>query len=92
MSYGIDAIGDLIVLKGQRKETKTESGIIIPATAKDDRSKLVNAEVVAKGELVSERIEVGKRLLFPFYAGNQFEYEGMIFTTIKADKVLAIVI
>jgi len=94
---GIKPLGDRVVVKAlEAKEETTESGIVLPDSAKE---KPQEGEVVAVGEgkkLESgERLEldvsVGDKVVYGKYAGTEIEFDGEEYLVISEKDILAIV-
>ncbi|WP_315119391.1 co-chaperone GroES [uncultured Clostridium sp.] len=87
-------LGDRVVIKRIEVEETTKSGIVLPGSAKE---KPQEAEVVAVGpggmingkEVVME-VKVGDRVLFSKYAGNEVKVDGIEYTILKQDEILAV--
>ncbi|MBU5485334.1 co-chaperone GroES [Clostridium sp. MSJ-11] len=87
-------LGDRVVIKRIEVEETTKSGIVLPGSAKE---KPQEAEVVAVGpggmingkEVVME-VKVGDRVLFSKYAGNEVKIDGIEYTILKQDEILAV--
>jgi chaperonin GroES len=90
----IRPLGDRVVIKRIEVEETTKSGIVLPGTAKE---KPQEAEVVAVGpggmvngkEVVME-LKVGDKVLFSKYAGNEVKIDGIEYTILKQDDILAV--
>lgn len=91
----IRPLGDRVVIKKVEAEEKTKSGIVLPSQAKEQPQ---IAEVVAVGpgglvdgkEVVME-VKVGDRVIFSKYAGTEVKYDGVEYTIVKQNDLLAIV-
>jgi len=90
-------INGSILVVDEKKETKTKSGIFIPANASD--SNTVAGEVVAvssskleNGVIVEPEVEIGDTVMYSFTAGagNSFEEEGKMYRIIRPVELLAI--
>lgn len=87
---------DRVLLKRVEAETRTSSGLYIPDSAKE---KPLEAEVVAigtgrvgkDGKVTPLTLEVGMRVLFGKYTGDEVKIDGQDFLIIKEEDVLAIV-
>ena len=87
----LQAIGHHVIVEKQIRERVTEGGIHLPDTVDiESQEKLIRGLVIAAGELVSKRVTVGCWVLYPYYAGNSWEYEEKTYTTIKDDKILSV--
>ena len=86
---------DRVVLKLMEQEEKTQSGIVLPDTAKEKPSK---ATVVAagpgkyddNGNLVPMPVKVGDIVVFARYAGTEVKVEGEDYLVMRASDLLAI--
>lgn len=90
-------LADRLVVEPIEQETRTESGLFIPETAKE---KPQQGRVLAVGpgtfkEGSSERIPMdvkeGDRVLFAKYAGTDFKMGGKELKILKENDVLAVI-
>jgi len=75
---------DRVLVELVEKEKKTESGIIIPDTAKE---KPQNGKVVSVGEDV-ELVQEGDEILFAKYSGNELKFDNKDYIILKEDEIL----
>ncbi|MBP3416725.1 MAG: co-chaperone GroES [Spirochaetaceae bacterium] len=82
-------LADRVLVKTEKTESKTASGIIIPDTAQE---KTQIAVVVAVGD-DKEKIKVkdGDRIMYDKYAGTSIKIEGEDHLILKADDIIAII-
>jgi chaperonin GroES len=94
---GIKPLGDRVVVKAvEEKEETTESGIVLPDSAKE---KPQEGEVVAIGDGKKldngERLEIdvdeGDKVIYGKYAGTEVEFNGEEYLVITEKDILAIV-
>src|SRR6266851_9549002 len=86
---------DRIVVKRIEEQETTRSGIIIPDSAQE---KPQEAEVVAVGHgkrledgtLVALDVQVGDRILFGKYSGNDIRVDGQEYLIMREEDVLGI--
>ena len=86
---------DRVVLKLVEKEDKTQSGIVLPDTAKEKPSK---ANVLAvgpgkydeNGKLIPMPVKVGDVVVFAKYAGTEVKVDGEDLVLLREDDVLAV--
>ncbi|MDO5725274.1 MAG: co-chaperone GroES [Tissierellia bacterium] len=87
-------LGDKLVIKKVEIEEKTESGIVLPSSAKEQP---IFAEVLAIGndilndEKKKDVIKVGDKVVFSKYGGTEIEIEKEKYTIIKLSDILAVV-
>lgn len=89
----IKPLGDRVVIKMVESEETTKSGIVLPGTAKE---KPQYAEVVAVGpggivdgkEIVME-VKVGDKVILSKYAGTEVKLDGVEYTILRQNDILA---
>ncbi len=89
----IKPLGDRVVIKMIEMEDTTKSGIILTAAAKE---KPQMAEVVAVGpggvvdgkEVVME-VAVGDKVITSKYAGTEVKFDGVEYTILRQNDILA---
>ncbi len=85
----VQPLADRVLLKADKQETKTASGIIIPDTAQE---KTQTAVVVAIGDDKDAiSVKVGQRVMYDKYAGTQVKIDGEDHLIIKAADIIAVV-
>lgn len=85
----------IVVKRIDEQEAKTASGLIIPDSAKE---KPQEGEVVATGKgkrledgkVVPLDVQVGDRILFGKYSGNEIKIDGQELLIMREDEVLGI--
>ena len=82
-------IADRVLVKTEKTESKTASGIIIPDTAQE---KTQVAVVIAVGD-DKEKIKVkdGDRIMYDKYSGTNIKIDGEDHLILKADDIIAII-
>ena len=91
MSFGIKPLGSRVVIKKLEAEEKTQGGLILTSTAKEQPR---IAEVVAVGPGTEEEkmeLKEGDRVIFSQYGGSEVKYNGEEFTIMSKSDILAIV-
>lgn len=92
----IKPLADRVVIKMTEAEETTKSGIILAGSAKE---KPQVAEVVAVGEgkyddngkLVPMTVKVGDKVLTSKYSGTEVKVDGVEYTILSQEDILAIV-
>ncbi len=92
----IKPLGDRIVVKAIEREEKTESGIVLPDTAKE---KPQEGEVVAvgegkrleNGERLKPEVEVGDRIIYAKYAGTEVQHKRQELLIVSEKDILAVI-
>jgi chaperonin GroES len=81
-------LGAQVVLKEVELEQTTESGIVLPDTAKE---KPQTAEVVAIGEHEDVKVSVGDVVVARKYSGTEVELDGEEHRIVDAEDILGVV-
>jgi chaperonin GroES len=91
----IKPLEDRVLVKMVEAEETTKSGIILSSGAQE---KPQIAEVVAvgpgrkcDGKLVAMQVKVGDKVITGKYSGTEVKYEGVDYTIVREDDILAIV-
>lgn len=96
MAMNIRPLYDRIVVKRLDEDETMAGSIIIPDTAKEKPQK---AEVVAvgkgrrleDGKLIALEVQVGDKILFGKYAGNEIKIDGSEYLILREDEILGVV-
>ncbi|MBR3879139.1 MAG: co-chaperone GroES [Clostridia bacterium] len=88
-------LSNRVVIKFAEAEEKTQSGIILTASAQE---KPQSAEVIAigpgkveNGALVPMTVKIGDKIIASKYAGTTVKLEGVEYTILSEDDIFAII-
>ncbi|CCJ34560.1 MULTISPECIES: co-chaperone GroES [Caloramator] len=85
-------LGDRVVIKKIEAEETTKSGIVLPGSAKE---KPQMAEVIAIGPDVNRDdkvvLNVGDKVIFSKYSGNEVKLDGEEYTILNLSDILAVI-
>ena len=86
----LSPLSDRVVLKYEETEEKTQSGIILPDSAKE---KPQVAVVVAVGPGKDEEMQVkeGDKVIFSEYTGTEVKLDAEEYTIVSQNDIIAIV-
>ena len=86
----LSPLSDRVVLKYEETEEKTQSGIILPDSAKE---KPQVAVVVAVGPDKDEEMQVkeGDKVIFSEYSGTEVKLDDEEYTIVSQNDIIAIV-
>ena len=87
---------DRVLVERLEQENKTESGIIIPDTAKE---KPMEGKVIAAGKGIKDEkgnispldVKVGDKILFAKWGGTEVKLEGKEYLIMKESDILGII-
>ena len=91
----IKPLADRVVIKMLEAEETTKSGIILTAAAKEKPSVAEIIEVgpggVVDGNKVEMYVKKGQKVLISKYCGTEVKVDGVDYTIVKQDDILAVV-
>ena len=89
----IKPLADRIVIKMTEAEETTKSGIILAGNAKE-KPQVAEVVAVGPGEVVDGKevkmeLKVGDKVIISKYAGTEVKFDGIEYTILRQDDVLA---
>ena len=91
----IRPLADRVVIKKVEAEEKTASGIILPGSAKEQPQMAEVIEVgpggVVDGNEVKMEVEVGDKVIYSKYAGNEVKIDGEEYIILRQSDILAVI-
>lgn len=92
----IQPLGDRVLIEREESEDRTAGGIVLPDTAKDkpQRGKVValgDGRLLKDGSRSQFQVEVGDRVLFSSYAGEEFRVSDRELLLMREDDILAVI-
>ncbi|NLK46204.1 MAG: co-chaperone GroES [Treponema sp.] len=82
-------LADRVLVKTEKTESKTASGIIIPDTAQE---KTQTAVVIAVGDDKEKiKVKAGERVMYDKYAGAAVKIDGEDHLILKAADIIAVI-
>jgi len=83
-------LGENILVKSVKAEKTTESGIVLPDTASEEKPQEGKVIAVGDSKKISEKIKKGASVIFAKYGGTEIEIEKEEYLILKAEDILAI--
>ena len=87
----VKPLADRVLVKNDKAETKTSSGIIIPEAAQEKTQTATVVEVGPGTEKVKITVKNGDRIMYDIYAGTQIKTDGEDHLILKMDDIIAII-
>lgn len=84
----IEPLGARVLVRPLEPETKTASGLYIPDTAKEKPQQGV-VEAVGQEDQMTSGLQVGDRVLFAKYSGNEVSVDGADLLLMEETDILA---
>ncbi len=89
MSTKITPLGDNVLVKLSKPESKTASGIYIPDNASNEKP--AEGEVTAIGDNKNIVVKKGQTVMFKKYGGEELKIDNEDYIIIKNSDIIAIV-
>ncbi len=91
----IKPLGDKILVEILEAEEKTKGGIILPDTAKEEKTegKVISVgggKVLESGKVQPLEVKKGDKVIFGKYSGDDIQIDGKKHKIIKESEVLAV--
>lgn len=91
----IRPLADRVVIKKVEAEEKTTSGIILPGSAKEQPQMAQVIEVgpggFVDGNEIKMEVEVGDKIIYSKYAGNEVKIDGEEYIILRQSDILAVI-
>jgi chaperonin GroES len=94
-AMNVRPLGDRVVVRPVEREEMTKSGIVLPDTAKEKPQEGI-VEAVGAGRMLDSgtrvpmEVQVGDRVLYAKYAGNDFKVEDVEYLIVSERDLLAV--
>ena len=84
-------LADIVLLKEEKAETTTKSGILLPESAQE-KTQTAKVEAVGPGtEKEKITVKVGDRVMYDKYSGVQVKMDGEDYLIVKNSDIIAVV-
>lgn len=87
----IKPLADRVLVKNDKAETKTASGLIIPEAAQEKTQTATVVEVGPGTDDVKVTVKKGDRIMYDKYAGTQLKMDGEDYLILRMSDVIAII-
>ena len=87
----IKPLADRVLVKNDKAETKTSSGIIIPEAAQEKTQTATVVEVGPGTDDVKITIKKGDRIMYDKYAGTQIKIDGEDHLILRMSDIIAVI-
>ena len=87
----VKPLGDRVMVKLEKSETKSTGGIIIPDTAQEKTQQGVVVDVGPGTESDPINVKVGQKVMYDKYAGTQIKVNGEEHLILKMADLIAVV-
>lgn len=87
----IKPLADRVLVKNDKAETKTASGLIIPEAAQEKTQTATVVEVGSGTDDVKISVKKGDKIMYDKYAGTQLKIDGEDYLILKMSDIIAII-
>lgn len=87
----IKPLADRVLVKPEKAESKTASGIIIPEAAQEKTQVAVVEEIGPGTEKEKITVKKGDHIMYDKYAGTQIKIDGDEFLIVKNSDIIAVI-
>ena len=84
----IQPMGARVLIRPAQKENKTNSGLILPETAKEKPQQGIVEAVGGEDDMLTD-LAVGDTVIFPKYSGSEIKMDGVEYLIMDEGDVLA---
>ncbi len=89
MRTKITPLGENVLIKMEKPEEVTASGIYIPETASEDKSQQGVVESVGESEKI--RVKKGQTVIFKKYGGEEITIDKTDYVVVKTEDIIAVI-
>ena len=87
----IKPLADRVLVKNDKAETKTASGLIIPEAAQEKTQTAVVVEVGPGTDEEKITVKKGDRIMYDKYAGTQVKIDGEDHLILRMNDIIAVI-
>ncbi|OGI29552.1 MAG: co-chaperone GroES [Candidatus Moranbacteria bacterium RIFOXYA12_FULL_44_15] len=85
----ITPLGENVLVKIVKTETKTKSGLVLPDTASEEKPQ--EGKVIAIGDSAKIKVKKNQKVIFAKYSGTEIKLDKEEYLIIKNEDILAVV-
>ncbi|MDQ1284019.1 MAG: chaperonin GroES [Patescibacteria group bacterium] len=85
----ITPLGENVLVKVVKVETKTKSGLVLPDTASEEKPQ--EGKVIAIGDSAKIKVKKNQKVIFAKYSGTEINLDKEEYLIVKNEDILAVV-
>lgn len=89
MKSEVRPLGENVLVKPEKQDKKTKTGIFLPETASAERPQ--EGKVIAIGESKEIKVKKNQTVIFRQFSGTEVKIDGEDYLIIKNEDILAVV-
>lgn len=87
----IQPLGENVLVEVLAREKVTESGIVLPETASEEKPQEGKVVAVGDSKKINEDIKKDALVIFAKYSGSEIEIDKKEYLILKAEDILAVI-
>ena len=96
MGKNLKPLGDRVVVKQEPSEEKTQSGILLPDSAKEKPQvgtviAVGTGRTLDNGQRLAMEVKIGDKVIYSKYGGTEVKVDGRKLLILKESDILAVV-
>ncbi|MCX6765891.1 MAG: co-chaperone GroES [Candidatus Moranbacteria bacterium] len=89
MKTKIKPLGENILIKPEKQDKKTKTGLFLPETTSEEQPQ--EGRVIAVGESKDIKVKKNQKVIFRKYSGTEIKIDNEDYLIVKNEDVLAII-
>ena len=89
MKTRIKPLADNLLVKPEKQDKKTRTGIYLPETSAEEQPQ--EGKVIAIGDSKDIKVKKGDRIIFKKYSGNEVKIDDQAYLIVKNEDILAVI-
>lgn len=89
MKAKVKPLGENVLIKPEKQDKKTKTGIYLPETASEERPQ--EGRVIATGDSKDIKVKKNQRVIFRQFSGTEVKIDKEDYLIIKNEDILAVV-
>jgi chaperonin GroES len=89
MKTNVKPLGENVLVKPEKREKKTKTGLYLPETASEERPQ--EGKVIAIGESKDIKVKKNQIVIFRQFSGTEVKIDSEDYLIIKNEDILAVV-
>ncbi|MDR3303217.1 MAG: co-chaperone GroES [Treponema sp.] len=85
----VKPLADRVIVKLEKTESKTASGLFIPDTAQEKTQTGIVVEIGDDTEVI--KVKAGQKVMYDKYAGTQIKFDGVEHLILKMADIIAVI-
>jgi chaperonin GroES len=89
ISVSVKPLGENVLIKPEKADKKTKSGIFLPENTSEERPQ--EGKVIEVGDSDKIKVKKNQKVIFNRYSTTEVKIEGEIYLIVKNEDILAVI-